>query len=547
LTFDLDSHTSFRAPASHSLIRWTGLSALVLIELTFLAIWPGFHGSSAHYPRWVAFLIQQRSHALQLGVVIVTATALVGGRRLGDELLRLAEDAAPARWRPWLVAHLVAFALAAYILVCFFDEVHPLDAASGSLLAVTALAGLASLVFWSLAVLPAPLWARLGKNGSNSLLFGVMVGALAWTAGWLTDQLWRPLSQGTLWLVYGLLKLTGSEIICEPDKFLIATPSYEATIEPACSGYQGIGLIWAFILVFLWLFRHQLRFPHALLLLPIGTLVIWLANAIRIALLIVIGTWVSPDIAAGGFHSIAGWLAFNAIALGMIALTQRASFLLKMPLLERRNNPAAPYLVPILAVIATALVTGALSAGFDYLYPVRALVGAAALLYFWRSYARLEWSWSGWSVAVGATVFAFWVVLDLLSNPSPARETVTAQLANLSTALAGVWIGCRALGFIITAPLAEELAFRGYLTRRVIAADFETVPLGRFTLLSFLVSSAAFGAMHGRWFAGTLAGMFYALALYRRGQLSDCVVAHATTNTLLAFSVLLTGKWSLWS
>jgi membrane protease YdiL (CAAX protease family) len=51
----------------------------------------------------------------------------------------------------------------------------------------------------------------------------------------------------------------------------------------------------------------------------------------------------------------------------------------------------------------------------------------------------------------------------------------------------------------------------------------------------------------GRWLAGTLAGMLYAIALYRRGQLVDAVLAHGTTNALLAVYVLTTGSWSLWS
>ena len=69
----------------------------------------------------------------------------------------------------------------------------------------------------------------------------------------------------------------------------------------------------------------------------------------------------------------------------------------------------------------------------------------------------------------------------------------------------------RIVGSVVAVPLAEELAFRGYLTRRLIAADFQDVPLGRLTWLSFLVSSALFGALHGRWLAGILAGMIYAM------------------------------------
>jgi len=40
--------------------------------------------------------------------------------------------------------------------------------------------------------------------------------------------------------------------------------------------------------------------------------------------------------------------------------------------------------------------------------------------------------------------------------------------------------------------------------------------------------------------------MLYAAAVYRRGSLADAVIAHATTNALLAAYVLTTGSWWLW-
>jgi CAAX prenyl protease-like protein len=96
-------------------------------------------------------------------------------------------------------------------------------------------------------------------------------------------------------------------------------------------------------------------------------------------------------------------------------------------------------------------------------------------------------------------------------------------------------------------PLAEELAFRAYLIRKLIANDFENVALGQFSWFSFLLTSVLFGLLHERWLAGTLAGMGYALALYRRGQIGDAVIAHMTTNALIAIFVLTQARWSLWS
>ena len=101
-------------------------------------------------------------------------------------------------------------------------------------------------------------------------------------------------------------------------------------------------------------------------------------------------------------------------------------------------------------------------------------------------------------------------------------------------------------GSVAVVPLAEELAFRAYLTRRLIAPRYWELPVGAFTWPSFLISSALFGLLHGRWLAGTLAGLLYALALYRRRETADAVVAHATTNALIAATVLATGDWRLW-
>jgi CAAX prenyl protease-like protein len=65
-------------------------------------------------------------------------------------------------------------------------------------------------------------------------------------------------------------------------------------------------------------------------------------------------------------------------------------------------------------------------------------------------------------------------------------------------------------------------------------------------VLAFVVSSVLFGVMHGRWLAGTIAGMCYALVMYRRGELGDAISAHAITNAILAGYVLWSGNWLLW-
>jgi CAAX prenyl protease-like protein len=96
-------------------------------------------------------------------------------------------------------------------------------------------------------------------------------------------------------------------------------------------------------------------------------------------------------------------------------------------------------------------------------------------------------------------------------------------------------------------PIAEELAFRGFLLRRLASADFESVGWRTFSWAPFLISSAAFGLLHGeRWLAGTIAGAVFALAQLRRGRIGDAIIAHSVANALVAAWVLIGGDWKLW-
>ena len=303
------------------------------------------------------------------------------------------------------------------------------------------------------------------------------------------------------------------------------------------------------------LFRKDLRFPQALLLIPLGTVVIWSCNVLRIVLLVIVGASGRPDVALGGFHSQAGWLGFNIVGLGLVAISRRFWLFSRVdpsgespPIDPAVTNPTATYLGPMLAIVATAMITGAMSNGqFDALYPA-GCGGRVGFLGPAQGYSGLRWSWSWPAAGIGILVFALWMALEPLNATAAAdtSQTIPRTLSGMPMFAAAAWLAFRVFGSVVMVPLAEELAFRGYLVRRLIAADFESVPADRFTWPSFLISSLLFGAMHQRWVAGTIAGMLYALALRHRGRLGDAVLAHATTNALIAALVLTTGAWSLW-
>ena len=109
------------------------------------------------------------------------------------------------------------------------------------------------------------------------------------------------------------------------------------------------------------------------------------------------------------------------------------------------------------------------------------------------------------------------------------------------------WIAARTVAAIITVPIAEELAFRGYLARRIMAADVEAIPFSRVSVIAILISSAAFGVMHGSlWLAGIIAGVVFALVARMRNRLGEAVAAHAVANLCIAVWVLVRHDYSLW-
>ena len=139
-----------------------------------------------------------------------------------------------------------------------------------------------------------------------------------------------------------------------------------------------------------------------------------------------------------------------------------------------------------------------------------------------------------------------WIALDRSPHPD---NGIAAGLASLSAPARFSRLNIfRTLAAVVTVPIAEELAFRGFLLRRLVSADFELVDFRRFTYFALAGSSLVFGLMHGdRWLAGTVAGVVYALVMLRRGRIGDAIMRRTRPQTaLLAVMVLVGGNWQLW-
>jgi exosortase E/protease (VPEID-CTERM system) len=521
-----------------------GLVALLVAELVYLTVRFDSQALDRASSPWL-HLVAWSPQYLRLAITVaVTALVLKTWRLAGPSAARA--PASPSARIAWLAVHVAALLLFVRTTATVFDPALA-DRNAGMWVAAWFVLGAATLAAWALALWPRRISWLESKSVRAFAGVAAALGGAACLSGYVAEALWQPLARTTFSVVGAMLGVIYPQVVSQPEHLRLGTPGFAVRIAPECSGYEGIGLLLAFLAIYLWVYRRELRFPTALVLLPIGAVVMWVVNALRIVALIAIGTAGWRNIALGGFHSQAGWIAFNAIALSFVVLLNRGGYFrteAAVSAAAHQDDATPAYLVPFLVVVACAMITGAFSAGIDWLYPVRVVAAAWMLWLFRRSYAHLGWTISWRAIAIGCVTFAIWIALV----PSgPAGEPLPAALQSVPFAWAAAWLALRIVGYTVTVPLVEELAFRGYLTRRLMRSDFEHLPLGLFSWWSFVVSSLLFGALHGGlWLAGTIAGMTFALALYQRRAIGDAVVAHATTNGLIAMYVLTTGRWSMW-
>ena len=450
--------------------------------------------------------------------------------------------------RRLLFAHLASALLFAALSVSLISR--QVDGAADVILIagwlfLGAIAGTSGVV----AFVPAPFWQQVFRSMRHVIVFAGLVTAGAYVFSELSLTVWPYLSRATMTVAAVLLQPLVPDLVLDWPNLIMGRPGFLVMIAAGCSGSDGLALMLVFMAAWLWFHRAEWRFPQAFLLVPLALLLVWILNCLRVAALVLIGIWGAPEVAIDGFHTQAGWVAFCAVALGICVLARRVTWFLEAPVRESDvevSHPAAAYLIPLLAVLAASMLARLASDGFEWLYPLRVIAAAGALWYFRDHYRLAQWR-PGWpAVGYGVPVYALWVGYEYVAAPADIAGMPSA-LSGASAGLAVTWIAIRALGSIVTVPLTEELAFRGFLMRQFSGAEFESVRWRQVSWTAIMLSSLAFGLLHGaRWIPGTLAGVAYALAVRQRGSLGDAVVAHAMTNALIAVTVLLTGMWHLW-
>lgn len=453
------------------------------------------------------------------------------------------------RWPRFIVgfaAHLIAYTT----MLVLTGWVFPQEGARSALPAWLYLSWLFSVLItvgcWLLSLVSAEQLRYFIAREWKALLLTLIAAIVAWALSLYSQLGWEVMVDATLLLSASLLALFVPELFfVDTGQKILGLGDFAVNIAPACSGLEGIGLITAFTALYLYIERGSLRFPHVFWLFPIGAISIWLFNSVRIATLVALGYYWSPEVAVGGFHSQAGWITFILSSLALLWLAGNSRFFHQSAVQAKPasslNLPVAT-LLPLVALLTITLLDSALVADFNYWYPVRVVVVSMAILWVWRPLNLLPYRPSWIVLPAALLVTVLWIVL---LGPQPDADSKFAHgLASLGAA-GPWWLLLRIVGTVVTVPIAEELAFRAYLLCKLTKTEVSirgNLPLH---WPAFALSSLAFGFLHGAWVAGTIAGAVYAWVRWRSKHIGDAIVAHALTNALLVVYALASGAWSV--
>ena len=224
-----------------------------------------------------------------------------------------------------------------------------------------------------------------------------------------------------------------------------------------------------------------------------------------------------------------------------------------VPPRHSRISDDIAYILPMGIFLALIFAGTKFPGGYPLYYALRTVATAIALFLLWRHYTKIRWNALWLGVVVGILGTVQWIGMQLwlqkhfafFSPPTDAFNPL--QYFHNRTALF-CFIAVRMIGAVLVVPVMEELFWRDYLWRQILAPnDFKLAAVGECSVVPFLIVSGAFATVHGNWWLTAIvwAIIVAGLLVYTK-SLGACIVAHATTNLLLGIYVLLYHDWAFW-
>ena len=215
------------------------------------------------------------------------------------------------------------------------------------------------------------------------------------------------------------------------------------------------------------------------------------------------------------------------------------------------------YVLPMFVFLGFVWLGGTWSKDYPWTYPAaylaRAVFVAGLLIWLWPCYTRIRWNYWWLGVIVGVIGIFQWVGMQLFlqrhfEHFKPGPDFFNPEAVFHTPATFWGFVAVRMIGAVLVVPVMEELFWRDYLWRQVLApSDFKLAEVGEWGWAPFLIVTGAFALVHGNWWLTAIVwGMMIGGLLWRTKSLGACIVMHGVTNALLAAYVLCTRDWSFW-
>lgn len=358
----------------------------------------------------------------------------------------------------------------------------------------------------------------------------------------IDKRLWVEtfLQHGTMVLVLELLQLLGEPNFYTPPH-IIGVQAFSVAIGFPCAGLSGIMFSAGLVTLFLMLSWQVIDIRRAIILIPIAALFSWLANSVRITILLLIGEYISPQLAVDGFHSYAGWISLVLISsLTMYIAVKLRWFHREGVVMAPRSSALyishAVYLVPFTVFMFTLILVGAVSNNPDALYPFRITVVAVSLLFFWRSipddFELPNLREAYFFPALALAIFWIW-------HGSADGKPISAVLPNATDLEEFTWMAFRIAGTVLVVPIVEELFFRGYLQEKISKLLNDTA------WLALLVTSVFFALLHSHFILAFAAGVLFGWVKIKTGKLITAIACHALCNACIVVWALTNDNWAV--
>ncbi len=224
-----------------------------------------------------------------------------------------------------------------------------------------------------------------------------------------------------------------------------------------------------------------------------------------------------------------------------------------------RTRPDVVLMAPFMTYLLLLGVTQAVPVDWQWIAIGARGVGSLAVVWVFRRHLP-PWGKPYWWVAIigGALVAWGWaagqVWFDQIGVPERLplfpgeKEVVDPRLALGSKDLfRATWL-LRMLVAITAVPVVEEIFWRAFMLRVLIDwENFEKVPLGKFTWLSFLGTSLLSTLQHpDNWAVSIPCWMVFNLVFYWTRSVLCLTLLHGMTNLVLYLIVLRVDDWSHW-